>query len=477
MKTPGSTNPGSDPLDIILQKLNEVARKSAEGGFIYRGENQLYPDVSSGLFRSYKDLAVEDLNVEYIQQEIVRDAKRFTTEADDFEILDQLQHYGYQTNLIDFTTDYHVALYFACDGHFDKDGRLILIRKESVTTRVPRGPTSRVIAQKSVFVIPSTGMVEPDATIVIPAHLKHHILGHLRECHSISAETIYNDLHGFIRQRREHQSSYAEFCIGLSPYRDQDYPSAIEHYSRSIELAPQLFFNFVNRGQAYAAIGESDLALFDLNKAIELNSNEPIAFYNRGNILAQNGEMEQAISNYNRTIELNPNHVGAYLNRGHAHAICGSVNEAIQDYSLAIVIDPTLLNAYCSRGVEQLKRGEVQLGIKDFNTAIDLDKDCAMAYSGRGFAQILNGEYGLAIQDCTVSIRLNGSDEISLYNRGVAHLFLAQFDQAYVDLKSASDLGYDVAATFLEEYGTMAVFEQKQGVCVPSEIHNLLATI
>ena len=71
MKTPGSTNPGSDPLDIILQKLNEVARKSAEGGFIYRGENQLYPDVSSGLFRSYKDLAVEDLNVEYIQQEIV----------------------------------------------------------------------------------------------------------------------------------------------------------------------------------------------------------------------------------------------------------------------------------------------------------------------------------------------------------------------------------------------------------------------
>ena len=37
-------------------------------------------------------------------------------ESVDFEILTELQHYGGKTNLIDFTTDYLIALFFACDG-------------------------------------------------------------------------------------------------------------------------------------------------------------------------------------------------------------------------------------------------------------------------------------------------------------------------------------------------------------------------
>ena len=44
----------------------------------------------------------------------------------DFEILTEIQHYGGKTNLIDFTTDYFIALFFACDGHHDKEGRVIL---------------------------------------------------------------------------------------------------------------------------------------------------------------------------------------------------------------------------------------------------------------------------------------------------------------------------------------------------------------
>ena len=47
-------------------------------------------------------------------------------ETTDFEILTEIQHYGGKTNLIDFTTDYFIALFFACDGHHDKKGRIIL---------------------------------------------------------------------------------------------------------------------------------------------------------------------------------------------------------------------------------------------------------------------------------------------------------------------------------------------------------------
>ena len=36
-----------------------------------------------------------------------------TEKARDFEILTEIQHYGGKTNLIDFTTDYFIALFFA----------------------------------------------------------------------------------------------------------------------------------------------------------------------------------------------------------------------------------------------------------------------------------------------------------------------------------------------------------------------------
>ena len=283
MATCNSPAADSGRLMEILAKTNEIARKSVGGSFIYRGEDKCYPEVSSGLYRQYKKLAVKDLQIDFIQQDILRDAKRFTDETDDMEILDQLQHYGYQTNLIDFTTDYLIALYFACDGKFDQDGRVVLLRRESVETRVPKGPSSRVVAQKSIFVVPPSGLVKPDDVVMIPAGLKKPILGYLKENHGIVTESIYNDLHGFIRQRKIHQSSYAEFCIALNYHQLKDFSSAIEHYTKSIELAPMVFINFVNRGQAYTEVREYDLAICDLDRAIALNTSEAAGYHNRGN--------------------------------------------------------------------------------------------------------------------------------------------------------------------------------------------------
>lgn len=43
------------------------------------------------------------------------------------------QHYGRKTRCLDFTSDYKVALYFACnpnDTDYDKDGAIIVIEKD-----------------------------------------------------------------------------------------------------------------------------------------------------------------------------------------------------------------------------------------------------------------------------------------------------------------------------------------------------------
>ena len=162
------------------------------------------------------------------------DARRFTFETDEFTILTDLQHFGGNTNLIDFTVDYLIALFFACNGDHSQNGRIILLKRSENTDEHifgPRNPVNRVIAQKSVFVRPSEGYVERYDEVVIPHRLKIPMLIYLQSGHGISNETIYNDLHSFIRYRKTHEEIYGHYNAGFVRQNNGDYQRAIEFYT------------------------------------------------------------------------------------------------------------------------------------------------------------------------------------------------------------------------------------------------------
>ena len=167
MSASNQSNPQDDRLSKVLEIIREIAEKSASADYIYRGERKHYGKVSSNLYREYVDkIEAEHFDIEIVQKEILDKAKQYTQETD-VEILAELQHYGGKTNLIDFTTDYNIALFFACDGSYNEDGRVIFKGIEAIEELVkrPRSPENRVIAQKSVFVQPPQGFIEPDDVI------------------------------------------------------------------------------------------------------------------------------------------------------------------------------------------------------------------------------------------------------------------------------------------------------------------------
>ncbi len=203
-------------LSEVFQKIQEIAAACTDSDFIYRGEPQCYEKVSSSLWRECrKEIGAEEFDIEAIQKQMLEAAKDYTREEDDFEILTELQHYGGHTNLIDFTTDSHIALFFACESYFNKSGRIILLKRTEGYEnhiKLPRNPQNRIIAQKSVFVRPPKGFLEREQHIVIdiPQSLKESMLDYLQKHHGISTQTVYNDLHGFIRNQSAHQSTYIE---------------------------------------------------------------------------------------------------------------------------------------------------------------------------------------------------------------------------------------------------------------------------
>ena len=159
-------------LAAVLEKLGEIARASNAGSFVFRGEPMFYKEISSSLYRHYKgklgQFSIKGFDIREVQEEILEDAARYAGDIAPADLLSQLQHYGYPTNKIDFTTNYLIALFFACDGEPNYDGRIILLNTEATNVLRLKSPVNRIKAQKSVFVNPPTGLITTHNTITIP---------------------------------------------------------------------------------------------------------------------------------------------------------------------------------------------------------------------------------------------------------------------------------------------------------------------
>ena len=212
-----------DTLERVLQVFKEIAEKSADGDYLYRGEPEHYCRVSSSLYRRREEAKIEGLDIEFAEIEILKAAREFAGQIDEEDLLTQLQHFGSVTNLIDFTSDYLIALFFACDRRPEIDGRVILLKKNDHKLLEPRSPANRVTAQKSVFVRPPKGFIEDHMMmkVTVPCDLKEPILEHLGKYHSVRAKTIFNDLHGFIRYHQGHESAYLDLYAALTHVKNR----------------------------------------------------------------------------------------------------------------------------------------------------------------------------------------------------------------------------------------------------------------
>ena len=537
----------------IQEIICEIEEKSAGGNYIYRGEPETHEEhpyhgkITSSLWRDFV-LEIEDFNIEAIQTEILADAKSHigdlpqdyrvdlasslnmtqdkVDQTIDFEILTEIQHYGGKTNLIDFTTDYLIALFFACDGHFDDPGRIILQKTEEIQDIIerPRNPWHRVSAQKSIFVRPPKGFIDKpheDNVVIIESDLKQWILWFLQQ-RGISTETIYNDVHGFIRHQYLHGDAYTHFYRGYayqergdkatdSEEKQEAYKKSIEHYTVAANLNPnnapvynnrglayfksdkfrsaigdfttaiQFNPNYVdaynNRGLAYYKKDEAENAIKDFTKAIQLNPNDDKAYNNRGRVYTDKGDYDLAIVDCGRAIEITPDEPAVYGARGVIYGRKGDYELAIEDFTKAINLNHSYPDAYRDRGYIYMQKGDYELAIADCNHAIELAPKNSSVYNSRGVVYYKRGNYGSAIIDYTKAIELDPNGAEAHYKRGEVRLHLEEWREAKIDLVRAKDMGIDIVAVFHEEYEDVADFQKKAGITLPEDIAEMLTPI
>ena len=460
------SNTSNDKPRTVQDIIDDIKEKSADGTYIFRGEPECNDKVSSNLWRELDAVKVKYSDITEIQSGIIADAREYAeNEKSDFEILTDVQHYGGKTNLIDFTTDYNIALFFACYGSPTKCGRVIILQEtEEIKEmlRHPQTPEIRVCAQKSVFVEPPKGYIEQKYKVIcMPKDLKLLILQHLRENlpDEISPKTIYNDIHGFIRGQKDYWLAYRDFYSGLDlqnkaskarnlKEKRKACKEAIENYTKALDQNLELSQVYNNRGEAYKDIDEYDIAIEDFDKTIQLNPNDAGAYSNRGAVYNNKGDFDVAIADLEEAIQLNPNYAGAYNNRGKSYNDKGEFDRAITDYDKAIELNPNDAETYNNRGVAYHNKGEIDRAIIDFNKAIQQNPNYANAYNNRGVAYSDKGEFDHAIADYHKAIKLNPDDANAYNNRADAYDKQGELDLAIQDYNKAIELNPDFAKAY-----------------------------
>lgn len=446
-------------LNRVLEIIGRIAKMSADGDYIFRGESQCYKKVTSNLYRKLEKVRMLNLGVETFQKQELEYVKRYgyTQKTDESKILTEIQHFGGKTNLIDFTTNPYIALFFAYERSHHEDGRIILQDKNgAIKDRIIKpcdpDPKGRVNVQKSVFIRPPEGFIEADKEFIIPGYLKQPMLNYLKRTEiGISAETIYPDLHGFVSSQENRWNVYEELDKGneylsngketeTPKEKSKNYQKAVQHFTKAIDNATQIQLTqaiveaHTGRGYAYFAEYELDNsdanlenAIVDFSQAIELIQ-------------------EVVNANSSRSIELIQRFAEAYNRRGLAYFSKGNLENSKSDFDNAIT---------------------------DFSKAIELNSEFAEAYYNRGRTHFLQGEFTLAIRDYSTAIDLK-SDRDIYYDRGIAWLHQQEWEEAKADLIIARSMEFNIIAAFQDFYKKVENCEQLIGAKLPSDIASLL---
>ena len=230
---------------------------------------------------------------------------------------------------------------------------------------------------------------------------------------------------------------------------DGDLGSVVALYNQgrftlALDEAADLLIRFPNSeilnniaGAIHAALGRYDQAIRHYDRAIEIAPDYFEAFNNRGNALNDHKRPEDAVASFDRAIALKPDYAEAWMNRGIALRRLKRLEEALASADKAIALDPACAEAYNNRGNILGALGRGRNALADFDAANGLKAGFAEAFVNRG--NILRGlkrpEEAIASYDEAIAIAPTHAHAHG--NRGGALRGLKRLDEALASYESA----------------------------------------
>ena len=227
----------------------------------------------------------------------------------------------------------------------------------------------------------------------------------------------------------------------LSIYEEAgEYENAIKEYDALEEDYGKDEFIYAHRADCYNKLGLTDMALSEIEKAIELEADYS-NICSKGGILRTAGRYAEAIEVFDQAIEVDPLYAFAYYAKGWCHELSGDDDKAMECYDLGIDLDKEYAYIYLMRGQIHLKRGDKNKAEEDFNTVLQLDTVVTDG-SCRQYALHFLGRDDEADEWMQKIIDDEPYDMGHYYDKACLYSRMGRTDEAVKALETALEMGY-----------------------------------
>ena len=227
----------------------------------------------------------------------------------------------------------------------------------------------------------------------------------------------------------------------LSIYEEAgEYENAIKEYDSLEEDYGKDEYIYAHRADCYDKLGLTDMALSEIEKAIELEADYS-NICSKGGILRTVGRYAEAIEVFDQAIEVDPLYAFAYYAKGWCHELSGDDDKAMECYNLGIDLDKEYAYIYLMRGQIHLKRGDKIKAEEDFNTVLQLDTVVTDG-SCRQYALHFLGRDDEADEWMQKLIDDEPYDMGHYYDKACLYSRMGRTDEAVKALETALEMGY-----------------------------------
>jgi tetratricopeptide (TPR) repeat protein len=197
------------------------------------------------------------------------------------------------------------------------------------------------------------------------------------------------------------------------------------------------------RARSFLDKGELELALADLNKAIELEVKSASAYSDRAFAHTHLKQYDKALADYTQAIALEPKDAEAYLDRGTLHYGLNRLSEALRDYKQALALEPK--NNRAIQGIEFIEHSQ----------AIQANPKVAANYLARGKVAVALNDFDTAIADYSKAIELEPQNAEFFNQRGIAYAKHRKPEAALADYDKALALNPNLVAAYLNRMAVL----------------------